>query len=89
VSIAQSVIGFVILIGLQFAIAWAVVNGSPMPIIANPRPTLVLHEGRCQDSAMRSQSVSEADRRAAVRRQGLAGWRTSAPSCAKPTGRSE
>jgi len=39
VSIAQSVIGFVILIGLQFAIAWAVVRWSPMRIIVNARPT--------------------------------------------------
>jgi uncharacterized membrane protein YcaP (DUF421 family) len=72
VSVAQSVIGFVILIGLQFAIAWTVIHWSPMRIIVNPLPTLVLHEGRFQDSAMRSQRVSEADVRAAVRRQGLA-----------------
>ncbi len=72
VSITQSVLGFVILVGLQFAIAWTVVHWSPMRVIVNPRPTLVLHEGRFQDSAMRSQRVSEADVRAAVRRQGLA-----------------
>jgi uncharacterized membrane protein YcaP (DUF421 family) len=30
VSVAQSVIGFVILIGLQFAIAWTVIHWSPM-----------------------------------------------------------
>jgi uncharacterized membrane protein YcaP (DUF421 family) len=71
VSIAQSVVGFVILIGLQFAIAWTVVHWSPMRIIVNPMPTLVLHEGRFQDDAMRSQRVSEADVRAAVRRQGI------------------
>jgi hypothetical protein len=34
------VLGFVILIGLQFAIAWAVIHWSPMRVIVNPRPTL-------------------------------------------------
>jgi uncharacterized membrane protein YcaP (DUF421 family) len=67
VSVAQSVLGFIILVGLQFAIAWTVVHWSPMRIIVNPRPTLVLHDGRFQDSAMRSQRVSEADVRAAAR----------------------
>jgi len=35
-------------------------------------PPLVLYQGQFEDSAMRSQRVSEADVRAAVRRQGLA-----------------
>src|SRR4051794_9822303 len=38
VTIAQSVLGFAILIGLQFAIAWTVVRWSPMRIIVNPHP---------------------------------------------------
>jgi len=42
-----------------------------MRIIVNAPPTLVLHDGRFQDDAMRSQRVAEADARAAVRRQGL------------------
>src|SRR4051794_18365747 len=72
VSIAQSVVGFVILVGLQFAIAWTVVRWSPMRVIVNPYPTLVLHQGAFVKDAMRSQRVAEADVRAAVRRQGLA-----------------
>jgi uncharacterized membrane protein YcaP (DUF421 family) len=72
VTIAQSVLGFAILIGLQFAIAWTVVRWSPMRIIVNPHPTLVLERGRFRRDAMRSQRVAEADVRAAVRRQGMA-----------------
>jgi uncharacterized membrane protein YcaP (DUF421 family) len=71
VSVSQSLVGFVMLVGLQFAIAWLVVRWSPMRAIVNPRPTLVLHQGKFMHSAMRSQRVSEADIRAAVRRQGL------------------
>src|SRR3954452_18609959 len=72
VTIAQSVVGFVILVGLQFIIAWMVVRWSPMRVIVNARPTLVLYEGKFVAEAMRSQRVAEADVRAAVRRQGLA-----------------
>jgi uncharacterized membrane protein YcaP (DUF421 family) len=72
VTILQSIVGFLILVGLQFAIAWTVVRWSPMRTIVNPAPTLVLHLGRFVDSAMRSQRVAEADVRAAVRRQGIA-----------------
>jgi uncharacterized membrane protein YcaP (DUF421 family) len=71
VSISQAVLGFVVLIGLQFTISWSVLHWSPMRVIVNPPPTLVLHQGRFQNDAMRSQRVSEADVRAAVRRQGL------------------
>lgn len=72
VAVAQSVVGFVILVGLQFVIAWTVVRWSPMRVIVNPRPTLVLHSGRFVDSAMRQHRVAEADVRAAVRRHGIA-----------------
>jgi len=72
VTIAQSVVGFIVLIGLQFIIAWIVVRWSPMRTIVNPAPTLVLHLGRFMNDAMKSQRVAEADVRAAVRRQGLA-----------------
>ena len=72
VSIAQSLISFLILIGLQFVIAWTVVRWSPMRVIVNPRPTAVLLHGNFMGEAMRSQRVSEGDVRAAVRRQGIA-----------------
>src|SRR5436309_5915603 len=45
VSIAQSILGFMILVGMQFVIAWTVVRWSPMRLIVNPPLTLVLHSG--------------------------------------------
>src|SRR5947209_4437534 len=71
ISILQSIVGFTILVGLQFAIAWTVVRWSPMRVIVNPAPSLVLHLGCFVDDAMRRQRVAEADIRAAVRRQGI------------------
>lgn len=72
ITVVQSVLGFAIQIGLQFLIAWTVVRWSPMRAIVNPLPTMVLKHGNFVRDAMRSQRVSEADIRAAVRRKGLA-----------------
>src|SRR5881275_2648107 len=41
ITVAQSLVGFVILIGLQFIIAFAVANWSPLRIVVNPQPTLL------------------------------------------------
>ncbi|MBP0116033.1 DUF421 domain-containing protein [Bradyrhizobium vignae] len=71
ISVAQSLVGFVILIGLQFIIAFAVAHWSPLRVIVNPQPTLLLHQGKLARDAMRSQRVAEADVRAAVRQHGI------------------
>src|SRR5436305_3027053 len=39
ITVVQSVLGFAILIGLQFLIAWTVVRWSAMRAIVNPLPT--------------------------------------------------
>lgn len=72
VTVAQAVVGFLVLIGLQFSIAWTVVRWSPLRIIVNPRPSLVLFRGNFVTDAMRRQRVAEADIRAAVRLNGAA-----------------
>jgi uncharacterized membrane protein YcaP (DUF421 family) len=71
ISVAQSPVGFVILIGLQFTIAFAVAHWSQLRVVVNPQPTLLLHQGRFIHDAMRSQRVAEADVRAAVRQHGI------------------
>ena len=70
VTVAQAVVGFLVLIGLQFSIALAVVRFSPLRVIVNPRPSLILHNGNFVREAMRRQRVSEADVRAAARQSG-------------------
>jgi uncharacterized membrane protein YcaP (DUF421 family) len=71
ITVAQSLVGFVILIGLQFTIAYAVVHWTHLRIIVNPQPTLLLHKGKFVHDAMRSQRVAEADVRAAIRQHGV------------------
>jgi uncharacterized membrane protein YcaP (DUF421 family) len=72
ITVAQSLVGFVILIGLQFITAMAVAHWSQLRVVVNPQPTLLLHQGRFVHDAMRSQRVAEADVRAAVRQHGIA-----------------
>lgn len=71
ITVAQSLVGFVILIGLQFTIALLVAHWSQLRIIVNPQPALLLHQGKFQHDAMRRQRVAEADVRAAVRHHGI------------------
>jgi hypothetical protein len=59
ITVAQSLVGFVILVGLQFAIAFMVVRWSYLRIIINPQPTLVLHCGKFVQDAMRRQRVAK------------------------------
>src|SRR3982751_4198654 len=60
ISVAQSLVGFVILIGLQFIIAFAVAHWSQLRVVVNPQPTLLLHQGRFVHDAMRSQRLAGA-----------------------------
>jgi uncharacterized membrane protein YcaP (DUF421 family) len=71
VSIAQAVVAFVVLVGLQYFVAWTVVRWRRVRAVVNPRPTLVLLQGRFEAAAMKAQRVAEEDVRAAVRRQGI------------------
>ena len=71
ITVSQSLVGFVILVGLQFITAFVVVRWSYFRVVINPRPTLVLHCGKFIHDAMRSQRVAEADVRAAVRQKGI------------------
>ena len=71
-TIAQALVGFTLLIGLQFVVSWTVIHWSRFRTIVNPNPTLILLNGCFKRDAMRSQRVSEADVRAALRQNGLA-----------------
>jgi uncharacterized membrane protein YcaP (DUF421 family) len=72
ITVAQAVVGFLILVGLQFLVSFIVLHWSPMREVVNSPPTLVFHNGQFQNDAMRSQRVAEADVRAAVRQNGRA-----------------
>jgi uncharacterized membrane protein YcaP (DUF421 family) len=64
ITVAQSSVGFVILIGLQFIIAYSVAHWGPLRGGVNLRPTLLLHCGKFVHDAMRRQRVAGAEVRA-------------------------
>jgi uncharacterized membrane protein YcaP (DUF421 family) len=72
VSIAQSVLGFTLLVALQFATAWIIVHKGSFRIVVNPPPALLVRNGQFQQDVMRHR-VDEVDVRAAVRGKGFAG----------------
>ena len=71
-TVAQAVTGFAALISLQFVVSWGVLHWSPLRVVVNPQPALILQRGKFDNDAMRRQRVGEADVRAAVRSHGFA-----------------
>ena len=67
---AQSVVGFIMLILLQFSIAWLIVRKGKLRTIVNPPPALVVLHGQYCREAMVRHRVDEADGRAAIRSRG-------------------
>jgi uncharacterized membrane protein YcaP (DUF421 family) len=70
-TVAQAAVGFVLLVGLQFIISWIVLHWSAARLVVNSRPRAMWLDGDFQNETMRSQRVSEADIRAAVRQHGF------------------
>lgn len=72
VSLAEGVMAFVVLIGLQFLITWTSVRSERVRRLLKSEPTLLLLQGRFFDAAMREQRVTESEMRAAIRSAGVA-----------------
>jgi uncharacterized membrane protein YcaP (DUF421 family) len=70
ISIAQALVGFLILIGLQYAIAWIIVRVPRIRGIVNPPPKALLVSGQFKHDTMRRNRVAEADVRSAIRSNG-------------------
>ena len=72
VALAEGILAFALLIGLQFAITWLSVRSATVRRFAKAEPTLLLHRGRLLREAMRRERVTEPEILAAVRSQGIA-----------------
>lgn len=70
ISIAQALVGFVILVGLQFSTAWVIVRVPRIRGVINPPPKALLVRGEYQREMMKRNRVAEADVRSAVRNHG-------------------
>ena len=72
VALAEGLIAFALLIGLQFAITWLSTRSSTVSGLVKSEPALLLHNGRLLPQALRRERVTEAEVRAAVRSAGYA-----------------
>ena len=72
VALANGVLSFELLIGLQFTITWLSVRPPTLRGFVKAEPTLLLRRGQFLREAMRRERVTEDEIRAALRGQGIA-----------------
>jgi uncharacterized membrane protein YcaP (DUF421 family) len=72
VALAEGVVVFVLLIGLQYVMTWLSVRSRRMEHLIKAEPSLLYFEGRFLQQALRRERVTEAEVHAAVRSQGVA-----------------
>ena len=72
VALAEGVLGFAVLIGLQFVVTWLSVRSRKVSELVKAEPVLLLYQGQFLHREMRRQRVLEAEMRAAVREAGHA-----------------
>lgn len=72
VAVLEAVVGFAVLIGLQFAVAWLSVRSKRVERLVKSQPALVFYRGQFLEEALRRERLTESAVRAAMREQGVA-----------------
>jgi len=72
VALAEGVVAFAMLIGLQLAITWLSVRSQTVSRLVKSEPALLLYQGRLLHSTLKQERVTEAEVQAAVRGAGYA-----------------
>ncbi len=72
VALAEGVLAFATLIGLQFAVAWLSVRSARVQELVKSEPALLFFQGRYLDGALRRERVAREEVRAALRAAGIA-----------------
>jgi uncharacterized membrane protein YcaP (DUF421 family) len=75
VALAQGVLAFALLIGLQFLVTWASVRTSWVKRFVTGEPRMLLYRGEYLPSALRIARVTKDEVKAAVRAAGLPAFR--------------
>lgn len=71
VALAEGLLAFALLIGLQYVVAWLSVRFVMVRRVVKSEPKLLFHRGDYLRDAMRAARVTEAEVRAAVRESGM------------------
>lgn len=72
VSLAQSVVAFVLIVALQFVITFTSVRSKRVEDLVKSRPTLLLYDGTLRHAAMARERVVAVEILAALRERGIA-----------------
>jgi len=72
VALAEGLVAFALLIGMQFMIAWLSVRSATISRLVKAEPRLLVYQGKLLYNALRAERVVEAEVLAAVRQQGIA-----------------
>ncbi len=72
VALAQGIVAFMVLIGMQFIITWLSVRSPTFAGIVKSEPTLLLYRGEFLSVAMKKERVLESEVCGALRRNGIA-----------------
>lgn len=75
VALAEGVLALVMLIALQYVIAWLSVRVPMIRELVKSEPTLLFHQGQMLQAALRAQRVTPEEVRAAIRNQGVSQMR--------------
>lgn len=71
VTLAEGLTSFIVLIGLQYIVAWLSVRSKKFGEVVKSTPVLILYQGNFLKPAMRKSRVSENDVLQAVRQEGI------------------
>lgn len=69
VALAEGLLAFLLLIGLQFIVAWLSVRSPWVEALVKSEPTLLFYRGRFLHDVMRRERVSQEEIEAAVRQE--------------------
>jgi uncharacterized membrane protein YcaP (DUF421 family) len=72
VALAEGLLAFLLLVGLQYLVAWLSVRSQRFSDLVKSEPTLLLHRGRFLEVAMRHQRVTRQEILSALRSSGVA-----------------
>lgn len=72
VALAEGVLAFAVLIGLQYLLAWLGRRSDRIEALIKSEPALLLYRGRFIERAMRQERLAQLEVLAAIRKEGIA-----------------
>lgn len=73
-ALAEGIVAFAVLAGLQYAVAWASVRSERFSRVVKSQPRLLYYRGHFVDEALRAERVTRSEVTAAIREQGTGTW---------------